>query len=109
MILTTEAKEDLNIYNQLNEYRDTADSLTTRVEESDSISEKQKRDIFYPMIDEIKEMSENLIEKYVIYLKDKNNLELLDELREGVDMIIEKIDIFKNKIYEVYRLKEKTL
>ena len=95
-------EDELDIYNQLSGYCDTAENLTTRISESNEISLKQKNEIFYPMVDELKELSASLIEEYILYLKDKDNTEKLEELRDKIDLIIEKIDIFKNKIYDVY-------
>lgn len=101
-------EDDLNTYNQLNEYSDIADSLTVEVDNSKEISLKQKQDILYPIIDEIRDFATKLIDEYIIYLKDQENMDLLLKLENDIDSVIEKVDFFKNKIYEVYKINNKT-
>ena len=96
--------KDLNVYDKLNGYYDIVDGLTNEVNESDEISIKQKQEILYPAIDEIKELANAMIESYITYIKDKKNLENLEKVQENIDNILEKIDYFKNKIYEIYRI-----
>ncbi len=98
------SSRDLEIYNKLNGYYDIADGLATEVEESDDISIKQKQEILYPIIDEIRHLADIMIESYVSYLKNKKNLKNLEKVQTNIDNILEKIDCFKNKIYEVYRI-----
>ncbi|MDD2840187.1 MAG: hypothetical protein PHY80_03615 [Rickettsiales bacterium] len=95
---------DLEIYDKLNGYYDIVDGLTTEVNESEEINIKQKQEVLYPIIDEIKVLADVMVESYVIYLKDKKNLEQLENVQDNINNILEKIDYFKNKIYEVYRI-----
>ncbi len=100
-------EEDLEVYNKLTEYYDIAEDLTTRVNESQEITIKQKRDILFPIIDEIKELADNLIESYILHLKDEDNMDKLLKVKDNINLVLEKIDYFKNKIYEVYKINNK--
>lgn len=95
---------DVDIYDKLNGYYDIADGLAAEVNESDEISIKQKQEVLYPIIDEIRRLADVMIESYVEYLKNKKNLEKIDKVQANIENILEKIDYFKNKIYEVYRI-----
>ncbi len=95
---------DAEVYNKLTEYYDIADSLANSVEENQEITLEQKKEILYPIIDEIKDLANNLIESYIIHLKDKDNVEKLIKVKENINTVLEKIDYFRNKIYEVYRI-----
>ncbi len=100
-------EEDLEVYNKLTEYYDIAEDLTTRVNESQEITIKQKRDILFPIIDEIKELADNLIESYILHLKDEDNMDKLLKVKDNINLVLKKIDYFKNKIYEVYKINNK--
>ncbi len=95
---------DADVYNKLTEYYDIADSLANTVEQSQDITIEQKKEILYPIIDEIKELANTLIENYIEHSKDKENLDKLVKVKENLDTILKKIDYFKNKIYEVYKI-----
>ncbi len=100
-------EEDLETYNKITEYYDIAEDLSTRVSESQEITIKQKREILFPIIDEIKDLANNLIESYIIYFKDKDNMDKMLKVKENINIVLEKIDYFKNKIYEVYKTNNK--
>jgi len=100
-------EEDLATYNKLTEYYDIADDLATHLNENQEITLKQKREILFPIIDEIKEMADNLIESYILHLKDEDDIDKLVKVKENINAVLEKIDYFKNKIYEVYRVNNK--
>lgn len=99
--------EDLETYNSLNNYCDMADDLTEKVSTNKELSIKQKQDILYPIIDEIKDHANKMIEDYITYLKDKQNMEKLLKVKEDINIVLDRIDYFKNKIYEVYELNSK--
>ena len=96
--------DDVDVYTKLTEYYDLADSLANSVEENQDISLDQKREILYPIIDEIKDMADVLIESYIFHLKDKDNMEKLLKVKENINNILKKIDYFRNKIYDVYKI-----
>lgn len=100
-------QEDLEVYNKLTEYYDMADDLTTRVEENRDISIKQKQEVLYPIIDEIRLLADSLVESYITHLKDEDNMEKLRKVKENINLVLKKIDQFKNKIYDIYQLNEK--
>ena len=62
-------EDELETYNELNKYYEIADNLSEKVSESVELSIKQKQDILYPIIDEIKEYANIMIENYILYLK----------------------------------------
>lgn len=99
--------EDLETYNSLNNYCDMADDLTEKVSTNKELSIKQKQNILYPIIDEIKDHANKMIEDYIEYLKDKQNMEKLLKVKEDINIVLDRIDYFKNKIYEVYELNSK--
>lgn len=99
--------EDLETYNSLNNYCDMADDLTEKVSTNKELSIKQKQDILYPIIDEIKDRANKMIEDYITYLKDKQNMTKLLKVKEDINIVLDRIDYFKNKIYEVYELNSK--
>ena len=102
--MTFSPEDDLAVYNKLNEYSDMANDLNEEMTRSEEISIEEKEKIFFPMIDEMKEIAEKMISDYILFLKDKNNRELLNQVQSSIDIILKKIDIFKNKVYEVYKL-----
>ncbi len=102
--MTFSPQDDLAVYNKLNEYSDMANDLNEEMTRSEEISIEEKEKIFFPMIDEMKEIAEKMISDYILFLKDKNNRELLNQVQSSIDIILKKIDIFKNKVYEVYKL-----
>ena len=81
-----------------------ANDLNEEMTRNEEISIEEKEKIFFPMIDEMKEIAEEMIANYILFLKDKNNRELLNQVQSSIDIILKKIDIFKNKVYEVYKL-----
>lgn len=102
--MTFSLEDDLAVYNKLNEYSDMANDLNEEMTRNEEISIEEKEKIFFPMIDEMKEIAEEMIANYILFLKDKNNRELLNQVQSSIDIILKKIDIFKNKVYEVYKL-----
>ena len=102
--MTFSPQDDLAVYNKLNEYSDMANDLNEEMTRSEEISIEEKEKIFFPMIDEMKEIAEEMIANYILFLKDKNNRELLNQVQSSIDIILKKIDIFKNKVYEIYKL-----
>lgn len=102
--MTFSPEDDLAVYNKLNEYSDMANDLNEEMTRNEEISIEEKEKIFFPMIDEMKEIAEEMIANYILFLKDKNNRELLNQVQSSIDIILKKIDIFKNKVYEVYKL-----
>ena len=102
--MTFSPEDDLAVYNKLNEYSDMANDLNEEMTRNEEISIEEKEKIFFPMIDEMKEIAEKMISDYILFLKDKNNRELLNQVQSSIDIILKKIDIFKNKVYEIYKL-----
>ena len=102
--MTFSPQDDLAVYNKLNEYSDMANDLNEEMTRSEEISIEEKEKIFFPMIDEMKEIAEEMIANYILFLKDKSNRELLNQVQSSIDIILKKIDIFKNKVYGVYKL-----
>jgi DNA-directed RNA polymerase subunit L len=80
--------------------------MATEVEMEDKISFKKKQEVLYPIIDEIKEIADKLIENYILYIKNKDDLRRMESLRDDINTILEKIDIFKEKIYELYEMEK---
>ena len=102
--MTFSPEDDLAVYNKLNEYSDMANDLNEEMTRNEEISIEKKEKIFFPMIDEMKEIAEKMISDYILFLKDKSNRELLNQVQSSIDIILKKIDIFKNKVYEIYKL-----
>lgn len=100
-------EEDLEIYNDLNNYYDVADDLSEKIAENRELSIKQKQDILYPIIDEIKKYANIMIEDYILYLKDKDNVNKLLLVKENVNKVLENIDFFKSKVYDIYDINNK--
>ena len=96
--------DDTDVYNKLNEYCNITDSLTDTVDKNQDISLEQKINILYPIVDEIKDLANTLIESYIEYVKDKDNIDKLLFVKENINILLEKIDFFRNKIYDVYKL-----
>ena len=105
--MTFSPEDDLAVYNKLNEYSDMANDLNEEMTRNEEISIEEKEKIFFPMIDEMKEIAEEMIANYILFLRDKNNRELLNQVQSSIDIILKKIDIFKNKVYEIYKLNKK--
>lgn len=95
-------KEELETYNDLNKYYEIADNLSEKVSESVELSIRQKQDILYPIIDEIKEYANIMIENYILYLKNKEDTSKLLTVKENINKVLERIDFFKNKVYDIY-------
>jgi predicted house-cleaning noncanonical NTP pyrophosphatase (MazG superfamily) len=94
------------IYEEINNYCDFTDTLNKKLEESDIVHAQDKSKILFPLIDELRDMGNKLVEQYVAYLKDKKNRELADVLKNTLQEILIKIDYCKNKVYELYKNKE---
>lgn len=104
MIIFNDApSDDLETYTRIAEYSEVAEELENEIINDENISEEQKRKILYPMLDEIKAVANTLMQNYIEHLKDRENLEKLYIIRENIMETIEKIDIFRNKIYELYK------
>ena len=97
-------EDDLETYNKLSEYYDIADNLTKEIQTSTELSIQQKQDILFPIIDKIKELADILIESYIQHLKDNQNVEKLLLVRDNIENVLNKIDLFKNKIYNLYMI-----
>ena len=74
-------EDELETYNELNKYYEIADNLSEKVSESVELSIKQKQDILYPIIDEIKEYANIMIENYILYLKNILNKEKIKNIK----------------------------
>jgi len=94
------------IYNEINEYCEFTENLSKEAIKSDNVSIEDKKKILFPLINELKEIGDKLIEQYVAHLKDKDNQKLVEDLKETLQIILTKIDYCKNKVYELYRKKE---
>jgi len=94
------------IYNEITGYCDFADHLGEELKKDDTVSPQDKETILFPLIDELKDIGDKLIDQYVKHLKDKQNRQLIEELKETLQLILLKIDYCKNKVYELYRTKE---
>ncbi|MDR0423689.1 MAG: hypothetical protein LBH46_03830 [Rickettsiales bacterium] len=94
--------EDKLLYEQLSLYENVADNLKYETAENDNISLEKKQEILYPLIDDVKEMAESMIDDYIVYLKDKTNKKIVNKIQESIKMILRKIDEFENKIYDLY-------
>ena len=106
-MLVISPEDDLEVYNKFTEYYDIADDLNKEIEEDDNITLKQKQDVLYPIIDRIKELADELIENYIKHLKDKEDLDKLLLIKENIANILNEIDLFKNKVYELYKINDK--
>ena len=85
-------EDDLEIYNELNNYLNITDNLNEEVSLNKGIDFKEKEEVLYPLINEMKEVAEDMIIKYILYLKDKLNESLLEEVQNDIDFILEKIE-----------------
>lgn len=93
------------IYNEITGYCDFADHLSEELQKDDVVSPTDKETILFPLIDELKEIGNKLIDQYVKHLKDKQSKQLVEDLKETLQLILSKIDYCKNKVYELYRTK----
>ncbi|MDR3289746.1 MAG: hypothetical protein LBT02_00480 [Rickettsiales bacterium] len=100
-------KEDELIYEQISQYQDIAEEMKTEIEDSEDIDLKSKQEILFPMIDEITKFANKLVIEYIKYLKDKKNKENAEILTDDLELMIEKIDIFKDRVCEIYELNNK--
>ena len=69
--MTFSPEDDLAVYNKLNEYSDMANDLNEEMTRNEEISIEEKEKIFFPMIDEMKEIAEEMIANYILFLKDE--------------------------------------
>jgi tRNA uridine 5-carbamoylmethylation protein Kti12 len=90
-------------YEEIINYCEFADNLSKEIEKEDAVSPEEKEAILFPLIDELKEIGNKLIEQYIAFLKDKTNRQLAEELKKTLYLILEKIDYCKNKVYELYK------
>lgn len=97
------------IYNDITEYRDFADNLSEGLKQDDVVSPKDKEEILFPLIDELKEIGDKLIDQYVMHLKDKKNRQLVEDIKKTLRVILKKIDYCKNKVYELYKIDKKII
>jgi len=96
-------EDDLEVYNKLEEYNNIADDLESELNANVEFSIKQKQDILFPIIEEIKTFASLIVDEYIMYLNNKEDQKLLTKLENDINTIIEEIDIFKNKVYEIYK------
>ena len=86
-------EDELETYNELNKYYEIADNLSEKVSESVELSIKQKQDILYPIIDEIKEYKINLptlgIQNNIVKILDIyfNRKLFVDKLKQTINGI----------------------
>lgn len=100
--MLTDSKE---IYNGISEYCDFADRLSEEVKKDDVVSIQDKEKILFPLIDELRDIGDKLIDQYVEHLKDRGNKLLVDNLKKTLKILLFKIDFCKNKVYELYKNK----
>jgi hypothetical protein len=56
-----------------------------------------------PFTDSLKGTANILLEKYTKYLKDVNNNELKDEIIFILNDLLERVAVYKNKLYSIYK------
>lgn len=98
--------DEKDIYNEITQYSEFADTLSEELNKGDVVSLEKKQKVLFPLIDDLKETGDKLIEQYVAHLNNKENKELVYDLRKTLDIILEKIDFCKNKVYELYKSTE---
>lgn len=97
------ATEEENIYNKITLYYDISEKIKEEILKLDDIDDSTKFDVLMPVVDKIKEIADILMKKYVIFLKDKGNTSLKNEIVNILDEFLEYIYVYKNKLYSIYK------
>ena len=93
--------EDVNIYNKIDKYNEISDELLNEINSNQEITQEEKEKYLYPMVEDIKNDTEILTVDYINWLKDKTNEEKKLNINKKLEAIIEKIDIFRNQVYDI--------
>jgi hypothetical protein len=96
---------DKIIFDKITLYYDISDKIRSEILKLNDIDYSVKFDVLMPIVEKIKSTADVLMEKYIIFLKDKSNIVLKDEIIIELDSLLEYIYIYKNKLYDIYKNK----
>ena len=95
------SQEDEDIYKKISLYYDIADRLKIEILQLDDVSEEDRFEVLMPAVNKIKDTADILMEKYILFLKNKDN-SIGDEIVDILDKLLEYLSFYKNKLYELY-------
>ena len=99
------SQEDGEIYKRINLYYDIADRLKSEILNLEGVSEEERFDILMPAVNKIRKTADELMEKYVYFLKN-NDSSIGNEIVDILDKFLEYLSIYKAKLYELYNSKD---
>lgn len=97
------ATEEENIYSKITLYYDISEKIKEEILKLDDIDDSTKFTILMPIVDQIKNTADTLMEKYVVFLKDRDNDEIKNNIVDILDKFLEYIYVYKNKLYDIYK------
>lgn len=97
------ATEEKEIYEKITLYYDISEKIKEEILKLDDIDENVKFDVLMPVVDNIKTTADTLMEKYVVFLKDKSNNTLKNEIVFILNKFLDYIYVYKNKLYDIYK------
>ena len=95
------SQEDEDIYKKISLYYDIAERLKNEILQLNDISEEERFEVLMPVVNKIKNMADVLMEKYILFLKNRDN-SIGDEIVDILDKFLDYLSIYKNKLYELY-------
>ncbi len=90
------------IYNKIIQYYDISEQLIEEIRTADKIDPIKKEDVLMPIAITIKQTADALIDSYIIYIKNKNDKSLKQNIIKMLDKLLDEISVCKNKIYSLY-------
>ncbi|MDR2527322.1 MAG: hypothetical protein LBC92_05615 [Rickettsiales bacterium] len=96
-------EDDLELYQQISKYSDISDDMKIEVEYDKDLTAEEKQNILFPLIGEVKDIADRIIEEYVLYCKNKSDKEVTKKLIDDLEFIIERIDYFNETIEQLYK------
>jgi hypothetical protein len=95
--------QDEEIYNKITLYYDISENIEREILKLDDIDEQVKFDVLMPIVGVVKNLADKLTEKYILFLKDRENMELKEEIISALDEFLEYVYVYKNKLYDIYK------
>ncbi|GHU29216.1 hypothetical protein FACS1894152_7480 [Bacilli bacterium] len=105
VFITVKLEYEEYIYNKILLYYDISDRIKEEILQLDDIDKQTKFDVLLPFTDTMKKITDNLLEKYIKYLKNINNSRLKDEIFTILDDFLERVAVYKNRLYDIYKNK----
>jgi hypothetical protein len=91
------------VYDRILLYYDISSRIREEILKLDDVDDGTKFDVLLPLPDDIKKITDHLLEKYIEYLKNIRNSKVRDEIFAILDGLLEHVAVYKNKLYDFYK------